>query len=324
MTAAVFLKLVAIFIVVAIGWLAGRSRFFGGGDAARALSNAAFYLFAPCLLFRTTARLDFATMPWSAIVAYFVPAVGFMLAVYAWRRRMAGASTGSPAEPAVRAVTVTFGNLAQLGIPMATALFDETGLSIHLSIVSVHALTLLSILTVLVELDVARAAAQAQPGHPGLARTLRMTVRNTLIHPIVLPVLAGMAWNLTGWSIPDAVDETLQMLGQAVIPVCLIAIGMSLAHYGVRGGLRSAFGLAAAKLLALPLMVLLVSRYAFGLSGLPLTVMVMCAAMPSGTNVIMFAQRYHTLEAETTTAMVLSTLAFALTAPFWLWLLHGM
>jgi predicted permease len=216
---------------------------------------------------------------------------------------------------------VTFGNLAQLGIPMATALFDETGLSIHLAIVSVHALTLLSILTVLVELDLARSEAQGDAGRSRLARTLRMTVRNTLIHPIVLPVLAGMAWNLTDWPIPDAVDETLQMLGQAVVPVCLIAIGMSLAHYGIRGGLRGAFALAAAKLLALPLLVLLVSHFAFGLSGLPLTVMVMCAAMPSGTNVIMFAQRYRTLEAETTTAMVLSTLAFAITAPLWLWLL---
>ena len=60
MTPAVFLKLLAIFVVIAIGWIAGRARFFGGGEAARALSNTAFYLFAPALLFRTTARIDFA------------------------------------------------------------------------------------------------------------------------------------------------------------------------------------------------------------------------------------------------------------------------
>ena len=188
---------------------------------------------------------------------------------------------------------------------------------------SLHALTLLSILTVLVELDVARAAARTGTGRPHLGATLRLTVRNTLIHPIVLPVLAGMAWNLTGWPLGQAVDETLQMLGQAVVPVCLIAIGMSLAHYGVRGKLRGALWLATAKLLALPLLVMLVGRFAFHLDGLPLTVIVMCAAMPAGSNVIMFAQRYATHEAETTAAMVLSTLAFALTAPFWLWLLHA-
>ena len=59
MTAAVFLKLLAIFVVIAIGWIAGRARFFGGGEAARALSNTAFYLFAPALLFRTMSAVRF-------------------------------------------------------------------------------------------------------------------------------------------------------------------------------------------------------------------------------------------------------------------------
>lgn len=317
MTPAVFLKLLAIFTVVTIGWLAGRAKFFGGGETARALSNAAFYLFAPALLFRTTARIDFATLPWAVIVAYFVPVVGLLLGIYVWRRRRRS-SEGSPAEPSVRAITATFSNTVQLGIPIALALFGEAGLSIHLAIVSLHALILLSLVTVLVELDVARAASRTEAGRPRLAATLKLTVRNTLIHPVVLPVLVGMGGNVAGLPIPPAADEILSMLGQAVVPVCLVAIGMSLAHYGLQGSLRAAGWLTAAKLVAQPALVLVVGHFVFGLSGLPLTVIVMCAALPSGTNALMFSQRYRSQEAETTATLVLSTLVFVLTAPLWL------
>jgi malonate transporter len=150
-----------------------------------------------------------------------------------------------------------------------------------------------------------------------IGRTLALTAKNTVIHPIVLPVLAGMAWNLTGWALPGPVDEVLQMLGTAVVPLCLVAIGLSLGHYGLRGAAGSAVALAAAKLLVQPALVLAVG-WVMGLRGLPLTVIVMAAAMPTGANALMFAQRYRSGEAEATAAIVVSTLAFAATAPLWL------
>ena len=44
----------------------------------------------------------------------------------------------------------------------------------------------------------------------------------------------------------------------------------------------------------------------------------MMAALPVGSNALIFAQRYRTLEAETTAATVFSTLAFVGVAPLWL------
>lgn len=317
MTTVLFLKLFAIFVTVAIGWLAGRTRPLAGGEAARILSNAAFYVFAPALLFRATARIDLASLPWHALAAFFVPVVGWMLVVYAHQRRRAAAD---PARPAARAITAAFGNNVQLGIPMAAALFGEAGLQLHLSLVSVHALILMTTLTVLVEQDLARDAARRSGAAVPLVQTLRSTVRNTVIHPIVLPVLAGMAWNVAGLPIPGPVDEVLVMLGTAVVPLCLVAIGLSLGHYGLRGSAGPAVWLSAGKLLVQPALVL-AGGWLLGLRGLPLTVIVMAAAMPVGTNALMFSQRYRSQEAEATAAIVVSTLAFAVTASFWLTLL---
>lgn len=310
-------KLLAIVLVVALGWVVGKLRWLGNDQAepARVLSNAAFYLFAPALLFRTTARVNLADLPWPMLLAFFVPVLGLMLAVYGWGhwRRPVGRPM---AEPAVRGITVSFGNSVQIGIPLAAALFGETGLALHLTLVSLHALVLLCVVTTLVETDLARESGQ---GH--LGRMLLATLRNTLVHPVVLPVLAGLAWNLAGLGLPAPLDEVLQLLGSAVVPLCLTLIGMSLAYLGLPRPLGGAIRLALLKLLLQPALVLLVAHWGFGFDGVTLGVLVMMASLPSGSNALMFAQRYRVLEAEVTATMVISTLAMLLNVPLWLWLL---
>ena len=249
-----------------------------------------------------------------------MPVLGLLLAVYAalrWRSRAAPADA-QPAAPAVRAIGATFGNTVQLGIPMAQALFGEAGLSVHLAIVSLHALAILTLATALVEIDLARAQARGLGVRPRLRTTLLATLRATLIHPVVLPVLIGLGWNLARLPLPALADETLLMLGQAVVPLCLVILGLALEQYGLKGALKSASWLTAIKLLLLPALVLVVGRWAAGLQGVTLATIVMCAALPVGSNALLFAQRYQTLEGEASAATVLSTFVFVATAPLWL------
>ena len=212
---------------------------------------------------------------------------------------------------------MTFGNSVQVGIPLAAALFGEAGLGIHITLVSLHAVVVLTVITVLVELDVARTRA-VQAGTSHLWQTVSSTARNAVIHPVVLPVLAGLGWNLTGLPWPQALDETFRLLSSAVAPLCLVLIGLSLATSGASGTLGGAMAVSALKLLALPALALLVAHWGFGLSGLALQVVVVMAALPTGSNPLIFAQRYRTLEGETTAAIVLSTLGFVVTLPMWL------
>jgi len=317
---AVAIKLLAVLVTAAIGYVAARMRWLVGGapgsDAARVLSNLAFTIFIPALLFRTTARLDFATMPWRVIAAYFVPVVGVLLVVYT-AQRLKGSAAVAPAAPTVRAISASFGNTVQLGIPLVTALFGEAGLAIHIPLVSLHALIILTLLTALVELDLARAAGRAGET-TSLPRTLATTLRNTVIHPVVLPVLAGLGWHVFGIPLPAAVDEILVTLASAAVPLCLVLIGVSLAQYGVKGHLRGAAAVTFGKLFVLPAVVLVVAHWGFGLAGVPLSVLVIAAALPVGSNALLFAQRYATLEAEATAAIVASTVAFVATVGFWL------
>ena len=323
MSALVFVKLFAIFAVVAIGWGVARSGRLGSGDPARVLSGAAFYIFVPALLFRITARIDFDKLDARILLAFFGPTLALVLLVYVVLRLRGPAPAGRAAEPSVRAITSSFGNTVQVGIPLAAALFGETGLALHITIVSLHSLTLLTVLTALVELDLAHEQRRADPGSARLARMLATTVKNTVIHPVILPVLAGLAWNASGLALPGFADEILATLGQAVVPLCLVLIGVSLAHYGVRGAVRGAVALSVMKLVVQPVAVLAFARGVLGLAGVPLAIVVMMAALPVGSNALIFAQRYRTLQAETSTAIVVSTLAFVATAPVWLAVLHS-
>jgi malonate transporter and related proteins len=148
--------------------------------------------------------------------------------------------------------------------------------------------------------------------------TVAVTARRTVIHPVVLPVLVGLGWNLARLPIPRPLDDVLGILAQAVVPVCLVLIGISLAHYGVSGIAGGVLARCVGKLLVQPAAVFAAAYWAGGLRGTTLDVVVLCAALPIGSNALLFAQRYAAMEAETTAGVVASTLAFAGTGIGWL------
>jgi predicted permease len=288
MTQALFFKLLAIFATVAVGWVAARLGWLGGaGPAAgldeprsarssapyslavanRVLSDIAFTVFVPALLFRTMARMDFATMPWATLVAYFAPVLAYLLLFMAWQRRFRAAGR-SGAAMATMGVAATYGNSVQMGIPMASALFGESGLGLHLALVSLHGLVVLTLLTALAEVGIARTG-----GASSLGATVKAAARGAVLHPVTLPILLGLVWNVTGLGLHSVVDALLSLLATAVAPVCLFLIGSSLAQYGLRGRVKGALGISLLKLLVLPTVVLLCAHFVFGLVGLPLAVL---------------------------------------------------
>ncbi len=329
MTLEILFKLLVLVAVVGAGWYAGRTPLMRGPEPVKAISTLAFYLLIPALLFRSVAKVDLAHLPWATLLAFFGPTTAWVLVVYAvhrWRQQRQARSGRSmdlnerdAAMPAARSMMCSFGNTLQVGLPLVASLFGDEGLVIHVAIISLHALTLLTIATVLAEVDTARARHAVVGG--SLWGTVKQTVRNTLIHPVILPVVAGMGWNLLGLPVPQPMDEALQLLASGVVPLCLVMIGLSLAHYGIEGYARVAVACTVGKMLVMPAVVLAVAHWGLGLSGLPLTVIVLVASLPTGSNALLFAQRYQTEVPQATATIVVGTVAFAAVAPMWLQIL---
>lgn len=290
-------SLTPVFLLIALGYFAGR-RDWIRESAVRDLSNLVFLLLIPALLFRTMSGVHVEALDLRPLAAYF-PAALLLLAVSI-------ASRGFNRTSVVMALGGVFSNMVMIGITLVELAYGKGALVTLLTLVSVHALVLLTVGSVVLELVVAREAREGGGRPPHVLQTAWSAFKGALIHPIPLPILSGLLFAQTGWSLPAVVDKPLQLLGSAFGPLALVLVGVTLARTPLGGHLKPALWITASKNLLLPLLVG-VSAWAWGITGLPLTVMVVAAALPMGANVFLFAQRYEVAEGLTTAAMGLST-----------------
>jgi hypothetical protein len=290
-------SLTPVFLLIALGWFAGRRNWISDGGV-KDLSNLVFLLLIPSLLFRTMSSVRFEQLDLRPIAAYFPAALLLLALSIAWR--------GFNRRSVVMALAGTFSNMVMIGITLVELAYGKAGLVTLLTLVSVHALILLTVGSVVLELTVAREARQDGGRQVHLAQTAWSAVKGALIHPIPLPILCGLLYAQTGWGLPMVVDKPLQLLGSAFGPISLVLVGVTLAKTALGHHLRSAALIVVSKNLVLPVMVGL-SAWAMGITGLQLTVLVVAGALPIGANVFLFAQRYEVAQDLTTASMGLST-----------------
>lgn len=294
----VIASLTPVFLLIGAGFLAGR-RDWIRDSAVKDLSNLVFLLLIPSLLFRTMSSVRFEQLDLRPIAAYFPAALLLLFGSIAWR----GFNRGS----VVRALAGTFSNMVMIGITMVGLAYGQAGLVTLLTLVSVHALILLTLGSVVLELAVAREARAGGQRAPHVLETAWSAFKGALIHPIPLPIVCGLLYAQTGWGLPAVVDKPLQLLGSAFGPISLVLVGVTLARTPLGGHLKEALWIAASKNLLLPVLVA-ASCWIAGIDGLQFTVMVVAAALPVGANVFLFAQRYEVDQELTTASMGLSTI----------------
>lgn len=285
--------LLPVILLTGIGVAAGRLRWIRP-EAVKDLSNLVFLVLSPALLFRTMSGIRPGQVQLAPYAAYFGGCIVIFvgaLVVRGWNR-----------EAAVQGLAATFSNTFMIGVPLVALVYGDAGLSHLFPLISMHSLILLTLATVALEL----APGTRTPGsHP--LRAVLHAMRSAVLHPVPLPILAGLAWGLTGLPIPAVIDKPLQLLGQAVGPIALMMVGVSLSTTRLGAEWRGALALALMKTAVHPLLVLGIGL-ALGMSGRPFWVMLLAACLPMGANVFLFSQRYGVVEDQVTAAVALSTL----------------
>jgi malonate transporter len=298
----VFESLFPVVLLIAAGFLAGRAQWIRA-NAIKDLSNLIFLLLTPALLFRTMSRVRIEQLDFKPVLAYFLAVIvlfGGTLLVQGFNRRAA-----------VLALANTFSNTVMIGIALIGLMYGPQGLVTLFTLVSVHSLVLLTSATVVLELAVAHEQKMgtsdevtSAPRHP--VATVMMAVKNALLHPVPLPIIAGLLFAQTGFTIPAVVDKPLELLATAFGPLALVLVGVTLANTRVGEHWRQALALAGVKNLLHPLLVFGLCRL-LGVSGVPMAVMVVASALPIGANVFLFSQRYKVAEELITASVVVST-----------------
>ena len=276
----IILEIVApVFAIVAMGWAAAAWRWMEEAGF-RALIAFTFSIASPALLFAGGTSGN--ATGGAAAVTFFLAA----LAVYGFVLWLGTRRLGLPlADSGLLALNSTFGNTVMMGIPLTAAAYGQAGLAILLALIALHSMVLLSLGTVVAEIGLNR--------HAPVGRVLRATVTGVVRNPIVMSVLAALAWRLLDLPVPGAVRRTLELLGASSPPLALFCLGGSLATFRLGGAMREVAWTVVLKLAVLPLLVWGLCVL-FGLGPLETAVAVTTAALPTGANAFLLARRYET------------------------------
>ena len=299
-------SLIPVVLLINIGFIAARARYIRA-EATKDLATLVFTVLTPALLFRTMSTVHVERLDFKPVAVYFAAAILLFAAMLFWQ--------GATRRAAVLALAATFSNTVAIGIPLVGLAYGEAGLVTLFTLISLHALIMLTLATVMLELAVAHEAASKIPPDPGddagsgrrrMAHMVLGALRNGIFHPVPLPIIVGLLFAQTGWVLPEVVDRPLLLLGNAMGPLALVLVGATLASARIGAQLKGAVGLALLKNLVLPAIVAAFG-WAAGLTGLPLTVMIVAASLPIGANVFMFSQRYEVAQELVTAGVAVST-----------------
>ncbi|WJS85154.1 AEC family transporter [Paracoccus sp. TOH] len=307
---AIFLKTLPFFLVIGTGWLAGRTRFFPP-EATGWLTKFVFYFALSAMLFRFAATLDVASLFDPAFVLAYLSgsaalwALGF--AVARWRRQPL-------ATAAMEAHTAMTGNTGFLGVPMLVVLLGERAIGPVLMVLTIDMVVFSTLITLIVT--------AARQGRVRLS-TLVPLLRGIVSNPMIVSMLAGLAWAGLHLPMPGPLDEFLALLGGSATPGALFAIGASLAGPAAER-MGPALWLGFAKLVLHPLAVGIAALAVFGVEPYAAGVMIAAASLPVAGNVYILAQYFGTAVQRVSAAILISTAASIATVPLVIhWITKG-
>jgi malonate transporter and related proteins len=262
-------NLIPIFLIIAVGWLT-RVTAFVSPDQWNGFERVTYQILIPALILTTLAMADLKHLPLASIGAALLAPVlvlaGLLLALRPMLARHLGVD--GPAFTSVLQGAIRWNSFIALAL----------ALQIHGKEGGAVAAVGFAVLIPAVNLISAYALARfgATPSSPGIGALLLTLLKN----PFVWSTLAGIFINLIGLPIPKPIASFGDILGRAALAAGLLLVGSGLDLATLKRptrGLLLALGL---RQLAMPLITGLLGL-GLGLGAVPLSVCVICAAVPT-------------------------------------------
>ncbi len=134
-----------------------------------------------------------------------------------------------------------------------------------------------------------------------------------LREPLVWGAVLGLLFMLMGWTVPEWMGNTLDMIGQIAIPLMLVTLGVAISRLQPRS-LGRAVWMSALKLAVCVSLPLAVGLW-FGLPKLALGVLVLQVATPVAVTSYMLATKYRAGADEVAGLVMVSTLISVVAIP---------
>ena len=289
----IFLKTLPFFALIGLGYGAGRTRFFSE-DATAYLTRFVFYFALSAMIFRFAANLSLGdVLDWTLVGAYF----GASLVVYLIATTVALLRRRGLEEAAVEAQCAVIGNVGFLGLPMLALLMGQDAIGPVMLVLSTDLIVFGSLIVILIT------GSRDGRFSPLILRTVGLGL---LKNPMIMSLVAGLAWSRLGLAIPVPMQEFLTMLGGAATPGALFAIGASLASKSAER-VSVAGWLSFCKLVLHPAAVAVALLLVAGADGFQARVVIAAASLPVAGNVYILAQHFGVAPQRVSSAILIST-----------------
>ena len=297
-----------IFAIILTGWLAGISGYMPR-ELAASLMRFAYYVAMPALVFLTIADETLhSLLDWRFLAAFGGGSMICFAAVMIFARTARGAGVG---ESAMLAAAVSMTNTGFVALPILKTLYGKPGvLAAAVATVFVGGI-MFPVLVVLLEIDRFDASRKIRAG---------ALIRQIATNPVILATICGLLWSILGLSLPGPFASFLTILGEALTPCALFAIGLDLTLSELRERLNLYALLTACKLALMPLVVYALCLAA-RLDRTATIAAVVCAAVPTAKSAYVLAVEYDIEKAVVGAVISMTTLFSIVTLLAWLYVL---
>ena len=270
--------LIPVFAIIALGAALKRIGMLSD-EQWQGIEELMYYLCFPALIVYTLATTDFSSVPVFALAAAMAAAILAMSAILFFvRAPLSGAlNADRPAYTSIFQGSTRWNTYVALTI--VGSLYGKTGISLAAIGVAVM-IPLLNVLCVAFLLMHLR---DETPKLKDLARGL-------YTNPLIIACTLGLVINASGIPIYAPILETGSILGRATLGLGLLCVGAGLRlEDGVHIGPRAGFT-AAARLIGMPALMMLFCLM-LDVSGIALSVAVICAAVPTASASYILARK---------------------------------
>ncbi len=301
---AILSALAPLFLITAIGYALAKVK-FGGAEMWHALDHITFYVLFPALLTKTLMRAGLGGVPARDFFLVSFGSVTIMGAALLAAHLILQKPASGPVFTSFFQGAIRFQSM--ICVAIAAALFGERGLTFAaLSVASlVPTVQLYTVLTLLI-------FGQGN-GEIGLWSILKRLAYN----PLTLACALGLSLNRTG--VPNFVYETFSILGAASIGLTMLSVGAGLDIARAHAARKLVAASMVLRLVFMPLLVFGLCWLA-GLSGIPRTVAVIAAAVPTAATAYTMARKMGGDSELMAQIITFQSIASTVTLPLFIWL----
>lgn len=306
----VFESIIPVFAIVILGFTLRK-----GGlipvENWKAIEELCFWVFFPCLLATTLIKADLASIefgPFTLTLIFTITCVAVLtLALWPVLRKYWGTS-GGQFSTIFQTSTRWHGFIA---LAIVIKLFHDEGAAL----IAVAFAVMVPILQVSNIFVLTAFSANHRLSVLQISKSI-------LVNPIIWGVCFGLVINLTHTSMWQPVMTMFDLLGRAALGASLLALGAGLSLQAALKPSRELMVGVFGKLILTPVIMAGWGIW-FGIGGLALSVLIVCAAVPTAMNGYLFAKKMGgDAELYAATSSIQTALSF-FTIPFFLWVVQN-